>query len=112
MALAVRPITEAQFKNAVGSAIGSHNRLFPVESYLRCFTMLLDAGAEFIGDANFCPLHKLARKNKIDGRVEFARLFIERGVQPDKSHFKSGKTALEEAVEHERDDLVEYLKSL
>ena len=112
MALAVRPITEAQFKNAVGSAVKSHNRLFPVESYLRCLTMLLDAGAEYIGDDNFCPLHKLARKNKIDGRIEFAKLFVERGVDPNKLHFKSGKTALEEAIEHERDDLVEYLKSL
>ena len=112
MALAVRPITEAQFKNCVGSAIQSHNRLFPVESYVRCFTMLLDAGAEYIGDENFYPLHKLARKNKIDGRVEFATLFVERGVDPQKPHFESGKTALEEAVEHKRDDLAAYLKSL
>ena len=112
MALAVRPITEAQFKNGVGAAIQSHNRLFPVESYLRCFTMLLNAGAEFIGDANFCPLHKLARKNRIEGRIEFAKLFVERGVDPAKPHFKSGKTVLEEAREHERHELVEYLESL
>ena len=112
MALAVRPITEAQFKNAVGSAIKSHNRLFSVESYTRCFTMLLDAGADYIGDENFVPVHQLARKNKIDGRVKFAKLFVERGVDPEKNHFKSGKTALEEAIERKRDDLVAYLKSL
>ena len=112
MALAVRPITEAQFKNAVGSAIKSHNRLFPVESYLRCFTMLLDAGAEYIGDDNFCPLHQLARKNKIEGRVEFAKLFVKRGDDPNKPHFKSSKTALELAIEKEREDLIEYLQSL
>lgn len=112
MALAVRPITEAQFKNAVGSAIKSHNRLFPVESYTRCFKMLFDAGAAYIGDDNFCPLHQLARKNKIEGRVTFAQLFVERGVGPNKTHHKSGKTALEEAIKYERDDLVEYLKSL
>lgn len=112
MALAVRPITEAQFKHCVSSAIRSHNRLFPVASYLRCFTMLLDAGSEHIGDDNFCPLHLLARKNKIEGRTEFARLFVERGVDPQKKHFKSGATALEEAREKERDDLVEYLESL
>ena len=112
MALAVRPITEAQFKHHVSSAIDSHNRCFSVESYLRCFTMLLDAGADFIGDDNFCPLHKLARKKRIEGRVEFAKLFVQREVDLNKPHFKSGKTALEEAVEHERDDLVEYLKSI
>ena len=50
--------------------------------------------------------------NPLDGQIEFAKLFVERGVDPNKPHFKSGKTALEEAREHERDDLVEYLESL
>ena len=112
LALAVRPITKAQFKDHVGNAIGSHNRLFPVESYLRCFELLLDAGAEHIDDDNFLPVHHLARKKKIEGRVEFATLFIKRGVDPNKAHPEGGQTALEQAVEHERDDLVEYLKSL
>ncbi len=112
LALAVRPLTEAQFKQHIGATIGSHNRLFPVESYLRCMTILLDAGAKYIGDDNFFPLHKLARKNKIQGRVEFARLFVERGVDPNKIRPKSGKTALEEAREHERMDLITYLESL
>ena len=112
MALAVRPITESQFKNCVSSAIQSHNRLFPVASYLRCFTMLLDAGAEYIGDDNFCPLHKLARRKEIEGRIEFAKLFVARGVDPNKLHFKSAKTALQEAREHEHDNLAEYLDSL
>ena len=112
MALAVRPIDKKQAKHHIGAAISSHNRLFPVASYLRCFTMLLDAGADCIDDEDFCPLHKLARKKRIEGRVEFAKLFVQRGVDPTKTHPKSDKTALEEAIEHERDDLIEYLKSL
>jgi|GEM_PF-6435970 len=112
MALAVRPITEAQFKDHVGNAIGSHNRVFPVESYLRCFELLLDAGAEHINADNFLPVHHLARKKRIEGRVEFAKLFVGRGVDPNKAHPENGQTALEQAIEHERADLVEYLKSL
>jgi len=112
LALAVRPITEAQFKNHIGATIKSHNRLFPVESYLRCMEMLFDAGAEYVGDENFLPLHQLAKKKRIEGRVEFARLFVKRGVDVNKVDPQKGQTAIEKAIEHERDDLVDFLKSL
>ena len=48
----------------------------------------------------------------MEGRVAFAKWFVERGIDPDLVHPDTQQNALEEAIENERNDLVEYLQSI
>lgn len=112
MALAVRPISGSQVRHHLSSLIASHNRLFPVASYLRCINMLFDAAPQDFDHSDYYPLHRIAQRNQIEGRVELTKLLIERGIDPKKLHPESGKTALEVAVENNRSDMVEFLMSI
>ena len=112
MALATEAINSDQAKHHMTAAIASHNRLYPVEDYLRCFSLLFDSVEENFDKQDFYPLHQLARKNNIEGRVAFARFFVERGIDPDLVHPESKQQAIDEAVENRHKDLVAYLQSI
>ena len=112
MALTVQSIDSEQAKHHMKAAIASHNRLFPVEDYLRCLSLLFNSVQDGFDKTEFYPLHQLAQKNNMEGRVAFAKWFVERGIDPDLVHPDTQQNALEEAIENERNDLVEYLQSI
>lgn len=107
MVLNIRP--EMKGNGLIIHAIASHNRIFPAKDYLRIFQMLLDHAPEQTDDPDFLPLHRLARKRRIEGRLDFAVLFLDRGVDVNRVDPENGQTALYVAVEHEQCELVELL---
>ncbi len=110
LTLNVRPDVGNEMKGLVGTGLLSHNRIFPPQDYKRVFEMLMDQAPQHMADPDFLPLHKLARKD-IKGQLDFANLFLDRGIEVDRRDPENGQTALYLAVVHEQLEMVKLLLS-
>ena len=95
-------------------AFASKNRTYPFSAYVGLLTLLLDAAPRHLNDAEFLPLHWLSTdfwhiSQQMPELLELAGLFLDRGVDINRTDPKTGQSPLFVAVANGHREYVELL---